>query len=487
MANLRLSLLITFFSTNGATLVNFLVTIILARLLSPSEIGIFSISAVVISIAHIFRDFGVSSYLQREKDLTPEKIRSAIGVLIFSSWSIALFIAGISSFVAEYYQQDGVRSVMRVLAIGFVFIPFGAITHTLLTREFKAKEQALVNIAGTTAYASSSIILASLDFSYMTMAWANLINIIVTALAYAPFRPKNAPWMPSFKGWGKVVSFGTGAILGNCIGAINTAIPDLFLGKLSGPYDVGIVSRATSTTNIFIQVAGPTVNYAVLPFLAKKHHAGEPLREPMEKAIAYLTGIAWPIIILTGVFAEPVIVFLYGNKWLECVPVLRIICAIAAMTIPFSFTSTALLAIGKPYLSGLPNGVSLLVKVPAILWLYDGSVNSFIYGLLVSTVLSFPFSIWVQMHYLQISLGSFLKAQEKSLLITVVCVLTGAMVEHFCRGLQPLFQLIIAASVLVPVWIAMVKIIRHLVWDEFVIAGEKYHLVGRLLGISTTK
>lgn len=281
--------------------------------------------------------------------------------------------------------------------------------------------------------------------------------------------------MPSFlRGLGKGLSVLARARFSGIVSARSIRrFRILFLRKLSGPYDVGIVSRATSTTNIFIQVAGPTVNYAVLPFLAKKHHAGEPLREPMEKAIAYLTGIAWPIIILTGVFAEPVIVFLYGNKWLECVPVLRIICAIAAMTIPFSFTSTALLAIGKPYLSGLPNGVSLLAKVPAILWLYDGSVNSFIYGLLVSTVLSFPFSIWVQMHYLQISLGSFLKAQEKSLLITVVCVLTGAMVEHFCRGLQPLFQLIIAASVLVPVWIAMVKIIRHLVWDEFVTSRGK--------------
>lgn len=77
MRNLRLSLFITFLSGNGAT-GQFFVTIILARLLSPSEIGVFSIAAVTVSIAHVFRDFGVGAYLQREKDLNPEKIRAKL-------------------------------------------------------------------------------------------------------------------------------------------------------------------------------------------------------------------------------------------------------------------------------------------------------------------------------------------------------------------------------------------------------------------------
>jgi len=69
MPTIRASLLITFFASNGATVVNFLVAIALARLLSPEEIGIYSIAAVLVYFAQIFRDFGVASYLQRERDL----------------------------------------------------------------------------------------------------------------------------------------------------------------------------------------------------------------------------------------------------------------------------------------------------------------------------------------------------------------------------------------------------------------------------------
>ena len=81
MVNIRRSLFITFFSSTGLTVIQFSVNLFLARLLSPAEIGVYSMTIVLINIAHIFQDFGVGSYLQREKDLTPEKLRAASGVI----------------------------------------------------------------------------------------------------------------------------------------------------------------------------------------------------------------------------------------------------------------------------------------------------------------------------------------------------------------------------------------------------------------------
>lgn len=160
MPSLRRSLSITFLASNGATAVNFLVTIVLARLLTPAENGIFSIAYVLVSVAHIFRDFGVATYLVQEKDLTPEKIRSISGVLFASSWTTAVILYSLSGVAADYYRQPGVEKVIEVLALGFVFIPFGAITHNLLTRELKAREQAIASILGVTVFATSSIVLA---------------------------------------------------------------------------------------------------------------------------------------------------------------------------------------------------------------------------------------------------------------------------------------------------------------------------------------
>ena len=81
MADLRRSLVINFFATSGTRILQFVVSILLARILSPSEIGIYSMTVVFVNFAQVFRDFGVTYYLQREPDLDNDKIRSATGVV----------------------------------------------------------------------------------------------------------------------------------------------------------------------------------------------------------------------------------------------------------------------------------------------------------------------------------------------------------------------------------------------------------------------
>ncbi len=137
MSQIRKALALTFLSTNGATAVLFGVTLVLARLLSPEQIGIFSITAVAVSIAQLFRDFGVASYLQHEAELTRAKVATAFGVLLASSWMIAVLVYLTSGPLARFYGEPGVQDVMQVLALGFVFIPFGAVTHNLLTRDYR--------------------------------------------------------------------------------------------------------------------------------------------------------------------------------------------------------------------------------------------------------------------------------------------------------------------------------------------------------------
>ena len=119
MPRIRLSLLITFLSSNGSTAVFFLVSLILARLLSPAEIGLYSMTAVFIGIAHVFRDFGVGAYLQQEKDLSPEKIRSASGVLIFTSWLTGAALIVAAGPITVFLAQPSVKPLMLVLAAGF--------------------------------------------------------------------------------------------------------------------------------------------------------------------------------------------------------------------------------------------------------------------------------------------------------------------------------------------------------------------------------
>lgn len=467
MSRLRRSLIIVFFSSNGATAVNFIVSIILARLLSPDDIGIFSITVVVTNIAHIFRDFGVTSYLKTVKNLTPETIRAANGVLMASSWCMGLFLFLLSGWVADYYQQPGIYDVMRVLSIGFLFIPFGAITLALLVRELNAEATTWINVGGVSAYAISAITLAYLDFGFMSMAWANLINIIATALACAPFRPKYAPWLPSAKGWRRVVHFGTGAILGNTVGAINTALPDVVLGKMSGPYDVGILSRANSTTNIFTQIAGPTVNYAAMPHLAQIHHSGQSLAPALNKGVSYLTGIAWPALFATAVFSSEIIRVLYGEKWLDCVPIVQILCLMGAMNMIVNFNGAALTAIGRPYLASVPDIALFMFRILCIWLIYDGNLSSFAWALVMASVLTYPVHMVLQSRSLGIHITTVPATLWASSIVSVGCGSLAITLKLLLPAdFNPWLTIAVAAIAITPTWVFLLKLTHHGVHKE---------------------
>jgi len=483
VSRLRASLIVTFFSSNGATVVFFIVTIVLARLLSPAEIGIYSMAAVLVGIAHMFRDFGVSSYLLQAKDLTPQMLRSAMGVLYTASWSMALLLFATSGLIAGYLGQEQLRPVLQVLALGFVFIPFGSVSMTLLTREYRAKEQAIAVTAGVVAYSSTVLWLAYAGFGPMSMAWANLVNIIVCGIAYAFFRKPGTPWLPSFRGWSQAANFGGGAILGGCVNQINVALPDILLGKMSGPHDVGILSRANATANIFMQIAGPAVNYAALPYLSQLHHKGESLKGTIGKACGYLTVCGWPPLAVIAVFPGDVIQLLYGPKWMECAPVIRLLCVSACIWMSFNFHGPGLLAIGRPYLAMLPNLSLLFWRLLVIYLLYDGTLVSFAVALVVASAATVPANLIIQSRFFGMSNRYFLQELSPSFMVTLVCLAVAVALRFAIPESLPVaLGLLIVVLVESVVWISGIFWFRHPIHAELARVSERFAVTRKLLG-----
>lgn len=467
MVNLRRSLVINFLSSSGATFLQFVVSVLLARILSPSEIGVFSMTVVFVNLAHVFRDFGVASYLQRESELTPEKIRSATGVVFVSSWLIATVLFLISSWFGRWFNEPGIVPVMRVLAIGFLLIPFGAITNALLAREFAAEKQAYVTAAGTISYCVSCLVLAKLGFGSMSLAYANLINIIACALAYIPLRPKNLPWLPSFSHWRSVTHFGIGSLLSNSANALNNGIPDILLGKLGTAHHVGLFSRANSTVAIFTYVAGSTVNYGAISYLAQTHHRGESLVPTLSRATALLTGVGWTALALTAVLGQDIVTVLYGSKWVECVPAILPLTIAAAIGMLFHYIPMAVTAIGRPYLSVVPLMVSVLSRIGFSVLLFNGSLSGFAWALCLATVTTAPFIAAQQRRHFGFGIRSLFRAMMPSAIVMSGTAATGAvLVGILPADLTAMARLLIMALPLITVWCLLILVTRHELLSE---------------------
>ena len=462
MADLRRSLLITFFSSSGSAFLNFVVSLALARMLSPRDIGVFSMTVVFTNFAHVFRDFGVSAYIQREQDLTPDKLRSAMGVLFFTSWLIATILLLASASIGDWFAEPEIVPVLRVLAVGFFFIPFGSVTNALLARNFEAGKEAFPVAVGTVCFCVSCVTLAKLGFGSLSLAYANLINIIACTLAYIPMRPKGLPWLPSFKHWRGVAHFGLGSLASSTADTVNGSIPDIVLGKIGSARQVGLLSRANSTVTIFSYVAGSAVSYGAVSFFAQLHHRGEALAPMLARAALLLTGVGWTALALSAVLGRDIVLALYGPAWLDCVAAILPLALAGAIGMTFHYIPIAMTAIGRPYLSTLPNLVSILARIGFGVALFDGSLARFAWALCAATLVTAPFVCAQQRRHLGFGVRRMLRKLVPSALVALGTAAVAAALDALLPStLAPLARLLVMALPLAGVWYLLLRATRH--------------------------
>ena len=168
-------------------------TMVLARILRPDEVGIFSVAASLAALASVVRDFGVAEYLIQEANLTRDKIRAALAINIMVSWTMAALMFGGSFVAGEFYSQAGIGSVMRVLACNFLLIPFGAVTMAYFRRQMNFAPNFRITMVAGVASSIAAVALGMSGFSYMSMAYSSLLGVAITVAMTLAMRPPELP------------------------------------------------------------------------------------------------------------------------------------------------------------------------------------------------------------------------------------------------------------------------------------------------------
>ena len=476
MASFRKSLALNFASSSGATAVQFLVSLVIARILSPAEIGIYSIAVVLVNIAHVFRDFGVSTYLQREDDLTEGKVRSAIGVAYAIAWTIALALLAGSNWAAQYFGYAEIKPVMQILAVTFLFIPFSSVALALLLRDYDARGIALGTLWGTLAHTVTSLTLALAGFGAASLAWANLANVAATGLCYLWLRPANMYYLPRLGDVGGIVRFGSGALFANLVKSVNDALPDLVLGKLGSARQVGLVSRANSTVHLFLYIAGSAMTFGSQTYLAKAHHAREPLEPILYRAIALVTAIGWPMLAVTAVAADEVIVGLYGPTWLAAAPAVVPLALMTAIELVFHYKVAAFNAVGRPYLASIPLMVTAGARVGLAVALFSGSIVSFGWALMLATLITAPVWLVLQKMYLGCRPGALARQLAPSAALALVAGLLAWLSLSLADTLgiaSPLLRLMVLAVQVGLAWLVLLRWLSHPLYAELQLIQHK--------------
>lgn len=388
LSSVRKSILYSL-TQNYLVLVTQLVTsMVLARILSPSEVGIFSVAAALSGLASVVRDFGVAEYLIQEVELTADKIRAAFTVNIMVSWLMAALMFGGSFFVVGFYGEPGIGDVMRVLAFNFILIPFGAVTMAYFRRQMNFSPGFRISVVSSLASAALAIGLGLAGFGYMSMAYSSLLGVAITVGMSLTMRPPEVPRYPGLKGLRQVLAFGGFASGIYIFGQLGRSAPDLIIGRAAGMESVGFLSRAYGLLEIFARTIMSAVHGVALPYFAAIRREGGDVGAGFLRTILMTTSIGWPFFAVCGILALPAIRVLYGPQWDAAAPLLRILCVAASIDLILLMASEVLLALSRVKLSSLLQGCLQLLKVTVMLAFAPFGLVAFCYGVILASALN---------------------------------------------------------------------------------------------------
>lgn len=347
MGNTRRSLALSFAQRNTSLMIQFASSLFIARLLSPHEIGIFSIGAVIVSFSHIVRDMGVSNYVIQERELTSDRIRSAQAIVLITSWSLALLLFLFSGWAGSFYAEPGVALTMRVLAISYLVLPVGSVTVALLTREMQFGKLFAINISSTLVQAFTGIGLALADFGYISLAWSAVAGAFVSALGALMCRLTTQPWLPGIKEWRRVFSAGTKLSSTSLFYEVGLGGPELIAGRTLGFEAVAYFSRGFGAATLLLRALVDSFMPVATAYFARQARSELDMKTPYLRGIAYMSAVALSAFACLGVMAEPVILLLYGQQWLEAVIPLQIVSVGLACLAVTNVAGSVLVGSGK--------------------------------------------------------------------------------------------------------------------------------------------
>jgi O-antigen/teichoic acid export membrane protein len=367
MASVRKALALTVASNGTGIILQMIVIMVLSRLLTPEEVGVYSVAAVLSGLAGALRDFGLSEYLIQEKVLNDEKIRAAIMGNILVAWSISVILFLAAGPVATFYGVLGVGDVLRVLALGFILTPFGAVSFACLRREMKFSATYWATLISGLGGGTVAILLAYMGFGYMSLAWSSLASTILMVAVSFAFRPAHLPILPGLRGLGKVMHFGTHMSSIYVLGYLGRGAPDLIIGRLIDMYSVGLFSRASGAMEMINRLLLRGIHPVMLPYYSNQYRQGGELKQGYLKGVVLLTGITWPAIAILGLMAYSAIRLLYGEQWLAAVPLMQILCAAFAIEVVFLTVTETLIAAGAVTMTSRLQFLTQTIRIAAII------------------------------------------------------------------------------------------------------------------------
>lgn len=439
--------------------VQFVVSIVLARILAPEDFGVIAMLAMFIGVAGVFIDSGFSSALIQRQNVTHTDESTVFFFNLGMGAVTALLLCAAAPWIAAFFKQPVLQYLTYAMAFNLFVNAFGSIHGTLLNKELNFKTTAKVGVVSSVVAGVLAIYMASRGYGVWSLAWHAVASGIVTVLLLWLWHPWRPLWVFSFESLRSLFRFGGYLSAMNLVGVLHTNLYSVLIGKFYSVHDVGIYDRAQKTQLMSGNLIMSIINRVAFPVFSATAQDNERLARGFRKAQRLVMFVNIPLMLGIIILADPIVRMLFGEQWLACVPILRILGA-AGIILPMQiFNVNILMAQGR---TDLLFNIMLLKRSVAIGLTIAASFHG-VFAIAWAQVLASIFSLWVNAHYSKVFLSYGVVKQLRDLLPYLVAVtpaILGVYAFLIFTELPHYLELILASGIGFALYLLASQILR---------------------------
>ncbi len=372
----------------GAQGVMFVVSMILARLLDPEIYGTIALITVITTILNIFVDSGLGSALIQKKDADDLDFSSVFYFNIFACCSLYLLVFLAAPLIAGFYDDPELTPLIRVLSLTLVVSGVKNIQYAYVSRTMQFKRFFFATLGGTLGAAALGIWMAYRGYGVWALVAQHLFNITVDTLILwitVRWRPKR---MFSRERLKSLLSYGWKLLLSSLIDTGYTELRQLIIGKMYTKADLAYYNRGRQFPNLIVENTNSSISSVLFPTLSQAQNDKDRMREMTRRAIKTSTYVMAPLMIGMACCAESIVRLILTDKWIGCVPYMRIFC-ISFMFYPIHTANLhAIKAMGRSDIFLRLESIKKLVGLALLLSSMWFGVMAIAYSLLLGTFIS---------------------------------------------------------------------------------------------------
>ena len=299
-----------------------LISTVLARLLTPEEYGVVAIINVFVLFFLMLSAFGLGEAIVQNQNLNEFDISSLFYISVFLAFTFSFLFLLSGSFVADFYSNKEYINITRLLSLSLFFYTLNTVPSHLLRKAQRFKTIGIINLCIILISGTSTIFFALNGFSYYSLVYKSIIDsFLELVLSFILVRIKLHKTI-SFRAFKEVFNFALFQLLYNFIAFVSRNIDIIIIGKFLGSTSLGFYERSVrlfSTVTSLSQVISPVLH----PILSNRQNDKELLYNVFRKITKIISLIAMPLSFLLFFAADEIILLLYGNQWLNTIPVFK--------------------------------------------------------------------------------------------------------------------------------------------------------------------